>query len=77
MDGWSVFGRMLYAVNGFHGFEWMPFAWALACVVGGALLIQTGNVKDALDIVKSAWPFFREVKPGGERKTDPPAEPKP
>ena len=76
--GFEFYHRIRYAANaGGHVFEWQPFAWAVAFIWGGALLIQTGNVKESLDTMRHAIPFFRQARAGGQRVTDPKGEPPP
>lgn len=40
----------------------------------GASIIQTGNVRDTISILREAWPLVASRRPGGKRRTDPPKD---
>lgn len=66
--GWSIFAVELYHLY-FHEhiFELGPMSFAGIIMTGGAITIQTGDVRESVR-------FLRSMKPGGRRRYDPPSK---
>lgn len=68
MIGWAIFGVELWHLYyKEHVFELAPMTFAAVMITGGAITIQTGDVRQTVKFLKS-------VKSGGRRSYDPPKD---
>jgi len=69
-----AFVELWHGVANRHPPIWQNIAGAALFVAAGASLIQTGSARETIGIIKAAIPLFQSQQPGGQRRTDPPAE---
>ena len=65
--GWLIVGIELYHLSlHYHQFEAMPFIVGGISMTAGGVIVQTGSIMNVVQ-------FLMDLKPGGRRKNDPPA----